>query len=441
MRSITLASLVASAALTTTVFARQPAAPLAKYEQAAGWKLYSGPDAAAKWRGYKLPVFPRLGWVWESGELRQVPVGSGGGGGDIQTVDQFGDFEFVCQFKLDPKANSGITWRTTDKHDTAWQTGPEYQLLEDSTNGVKSDDPHSSGALYDLYPPAPGKALRPAGEWNEARIYLRDGLLQQWLNGKKTVEATIFDTDGKPTREWLDKIAASKFKVYDGFGVQPRGAIALQDHGGGVAFRDIKIRDLASPMQGEILLFNGKDQTGWQAIVPEASQAGIKPEDVWSVKDGVLICKGNPGGYIRTKDDFKNFVLKLEWRFNPVTKKAGNSGVLFRMTGEDKVWPKSIEAQLQSGSAGDFWNIDEVKMTTDPARTNGRNTRKTHGAERPIGEWNEYEIIADHGLIVLKVNGEEVNRATDAEEIAGKVCLQSEGAEIHFRNIRLAPLD
>jgi hypothetical protein len=110
------------------------------------------------------------------------------------------------------------------------------------------------------------------------------------------------------------------------------------------------------------------------------------------------------------------------------------------MVGEDKVWPRSIEAQLQSEAAGDFWNIGEFIMKTDTSRLNGRNTRRTHTAERPVGEWNEYEIIADHDKVTLKVNGEVLNTAWDAAEIPGKICLQSEGAEIHFRRIRLAPL-
>ena len=184
-------------------------------------------------------------------------------------------------------------------------------------------------------------------------------------------------------------------------------------------------------------LFNGQDLSGWTAYLLDEG----KMEDVWSVEDGVLICKGQPTGYIRTVDDYTNFVLKLEWRFNPVTKEAGNSGVLVRMIGEDKVWPRSVEAQLHSGNAGDFWNIDQFPMRTDPMRTRGRNTRKTHYAERPIGEWNEYEIIADRGSIVLKVNGEVVNEAWNAKAIPGKICLQSEGAEIHFRNVRLAEIN
>jgi hypothetical protein len=162
---------------------------------------------------------------------------------------------------------------------------------------------------------------------------------------------------------------------------------------------------------------------------------------VFSVKDGVMICKGNPIGYIRTEKDYKSFVLKLEWRWSPETKKTGNSGCLVRVQSPDKVWPKSVEAQLQHENAGDFWNIEEFQMKTEASRLNGRNTKKTHGAERPVGEWNEYEIIADGPNVILKVNGEELNRAWEVAESPGKIALQSEGCEIHFRNVRLSPLE
>jgi hypothetical protein len=203
---------------------------------------------------------------------------------------------------------------------------------------------------------------------------------------------------------------------------------------------------LASAQQretaGEIRLFNGKDFTGWTYHLDDPN---VKMEEVWSIDpaEGILICKGRPAGYIRTTADYTNYVLKLEWRFNPVTKQAGNSGVLLRVVGPDKVWPKSVEAQLQSGAAGDFWLIDGARLDTPPERVDRgtpRHRLATKSNEKPIGEWNEYEITVDGGRVSLKVNGQVLNAGTNAEEVPGKIALQSEGSEIHFRNIRLTPI-
>jgi len=187
-----------------------------------------------------------------------------------------------------------------------------------------------------------------------------------------------------------------------------------------------------------IKLFNGKDMEGWTYHLQDKN---AKMEDVWRVEEGVIICKGKPAGYIRTKDKYKSYELTLQWRFDP-KKGAGNSGVLLRTVGQDKVWPKSVEAQLHSGNAGDFWNIDNVKMTVDKSRTEGRRTKKLKSSnEKPLGEWNTYKIIVNKGDIKLYVNGELQNEATDVEEVAGYICLQSEGAEIQFRDIELKPLE
>jgi putative membrane-bound dehydrogenase-like protein len=193
----------------------------------------------------------------------------------------------------------------------------------------------------------------------------------------------------------------------------------------------------APPKLGEpVTLFNGKDLQGWTYHL---SDPNVAMGDVWSVKDGLLTCKGQPAGYIRTLADYTNYVLTLEWKFDP--KKPGNSGVLLRMTGKDKVWPKSIEAQLMSRNAGDIWNIDEVPMMVDPARTEGRRTAKLQPCnEKPLGEWNTYEITLNRGELRLVVNGILQNWAHWCEEVPGKICLQSEGAEIIFRNIVLRPI-
>jgi hypothetical protein len=413
---------------------------IAPAEQAAGWRLLFDGTSTSGWRGFKKQGFPEKGWGVQDGVLKVL---AGQGGGDIITTDVFADFELALQFRLTPKANSGIMFRLDESQGATWQTGPEFQLLDDRGHSLEPTDKHSVGALYDLVAPPQDKPVRAAGEWNDARIRLRHGVLQHFLNGKEVVNLRLFGSESKPnpTPEWAGLIAASKFKEYQGFGVLPRGHIALQEHGDEVHYRSIRLRDLSVSPPGEERLFNGKDLTGWKAVVPGAAEQNITPESVWRVEDGVLICKGTPTGYIRTERDFTNFILRLEWRFNPVTKQAGNSGVLVRLVGEDKVWPKSVEAQLQSGRAGDFWNIDDFVMSVAPDRTKGRNTRRAYdGAERPVGEWNEYEIIVNKGEVVLRVNGHELNRAWDVAEVPGKIALQSEGAEIHFRNIRLIPL-
>jgi hypothetical protein len=188
-------------------------------------------------------------------------------------------------------------------------------------------------------------------------------------------------------------------------------------------------------------LFNGKDLTGWKPFLDPKSTA--KPEDVWSVKDGVLICKGKPNGYVITDKEYENYVLTLEWRWEG---KKGNSGVLLHVTGPDKIWPKSAEAQLLADHAGDFWLVDGFKMDVDAARQDPRTPRHflrlntDKPVEKPVGEWNKYEITCKGNTITLKINDQLVNEGKNAEVGKGKILLQSEGAEIHFRNVKLQPI-
>lgn len=187
----------------------------------------------------------------------------------------------------------------------------------------------------------------------------------------------------------------------------------------------------AEPVQ----LFNGKDLSGWTWV---PAQGDSKIEDVWSVVDGNLRCKGKPAGYIRTDDDYTSYVLTLQIRHL----EKGNGGVLLRVVGPDKVWPKSIEAQGQAGALGDIWNIDNFPMKVAEDRTRGRHTKRARPEvePRPVGEWNDYEIILDGSNLTLKVNGVVQNEATDVEVVPGKIALQSEGAPYEFRNIVLRPI-
>lgn len=185
---------------------------------------------------------------------------------------------------------------------------------------------------------------------------------------------------------------------------------------------------------------------GWKSY----HQDGARTADVWSLDDqGVLRCKGSPLGYLYTAKDYANFVLELEWRWPP-GQEPGKGGVLIRTTGPDKIWPKSLEAQINVGDAGDFWGLDGFQLEGPADRTTrlehpqfGKliNVKKTAMVERPAGQWNQYKITADGGTVTLEINGQTVNRATGCETAPGKIVLTAEGTPIQFRNVRLRPLD
>ncbi len=170
---------------------------------------------------------------------------------------------------------------------------------------------------------------------------------------------------------------------------------------------------------------------------------------VWQITDGVIVCKGTPLGYLRTNKDYTDFVLTLQWR-HPVDLPPGRGGVLVRTTGEDKIWPRSLEAQLNWPQAGAFWGLDGYALTGPAERSKSlvheqfgklTNLAKVKDAEKPVGEWNRYEIRVQGDTVILKVNGQVVNRASGCDVVPGGICLTSEGDEIHFRNVRLESLD
>ena len=187
------------------------------------------------------------------------------------------------------------------------------------------------------------------------------------------------------------------------------------------------------------------DEDFWSFYSPDPE---CRMQDVWSEEDGVLVCSGSPLGYLYSKADFSDFVLKLQWRW-PAGQEPGKGGVLIRMTGAHKVWPKSLEAQINAGDAGDFWGLDGYELTGPIGRTRAidhekfgqlTNVKKTQALEKHPGQWNTYEIRADGGTVTLIINGVVVNQATGCSPARGKICLTSEGNEIHFRNIEITPL-
>jgi len=191
----------------------------------------------------------------------------------------------------------------------------------------------------------------------------------------------------------------------------------------------------------KVMLWNGKDFTGWKLYLPDED---MNVNDIWSVRDGVIHCKGKPNGYMRTKDKHDNYRLHLEWRWPD---EPTNSGVLLYASGEDQVWPKCIECQLKSGSAGDFVLMGGAGITVDGKDMQNAEKRfvvipkKKKSSEKPAGQWNTYDINCDNGTISCSVNGTLQNEGTAATISAGWICLQSEGGPIEFRNIYIEPLN
>jgi hypothetical protein len=196
-----------------------------------------------------------------------------------------------------------------------------------------------------------------------------------------------------------------------------------------------------------VQLFNGADLSGWSHYLVD-SEVGM--EDVWSVQDGILVCRGEPLGHLHTTSEYTSYELVVEWRWAPGTE-PGNSGVLMRINGETKAIPRSYEAQLKSGDAGDVYGFWGMPLSGDESRKRQATGHellgdmvgfaKIEGHENPPGEWNRYEIRLAGPDIVIQVNGKTVNEATDAEVLAGSIGLQSEGGEIHFRKVELTPID
>lgn len=193
--------------------------------------------------------------------------------------------------------------------------------------------------------------------------------------------------------------------------------------------------------QKRVALWNGKDFTGWKLFVENEN---VDVNKIWSVRNGVIHCKGQPDGYIRTQADYSNYKLHLEWRW---VEQPTNSGVLLHASGADKVWPRCIEAQLKSGNAGDFVLIGGTginvggRFIQDVSKQYVIVPKKQQSSEKAPGQWNTYDIICRGDTILNYVNGVLQNKGANATETSGRICLQSEGSPIEFRNIYIESLD
>lgn len=156
---------------------------------------------------------------------------------DLITAEQFENFELQITWKIAPAANSGILYLVTEEFPASYESGPEYQLIDDFGYPQKLLEWQKTGANYAMDSPA-FQAAKPAGEWNQTTILVNKGHVEHWLNGKKLVEYELGSED------WKKHKAEGKWKNTAGYAAARKGHIALQDHGGEAWFKDIKIRKL-----------------------------------------------------------------------------------------------------------------------------------------------------------------------------------------------------
>jgi hypothetical protein len=193
-----------------------------------------------------------------------------------------------------------------------------------------------------------------------------------------------------------------------------------------------------------VVLFDGRDLDGWiwfqRPPKPGTTQPTTRASvnDVWTVRDGVLHGMGKPTGYIRTDASFENYVLRVEQRHIG----KGNGGILFGISGEDKVWPHCLEVQGATGEEGDIRNVADFKMTMDAARLESRRLKRLGpDPEKPPGEWETIQLVVNHGNITVHVNGKLQNVARVDEPFTGRIGLQAEGGEMEYRQVLLMPIE
>lgn len=194
------------------------------------------------------------------------------------------------------------------------------------------------------------------------------------------------------------------------------------------------------PSSTALRLFNGVDLEGW---VPVMYEPELTVEELWSVRDGLLVCSGKGTGYLRTPDVYENYILSLEWRWPA---KALNSGVLLHVQPPDTIWPEGFEAQLFRRRAGDFLLFGDAtcKEQHEPRREKGGDSHipfLSKPAEMKPGDWNRYDIICRGDTIELIVNGRVQNKITGCAPARGMIAIKAEASPIEIRNIILEKID
>ena len=333
------------------------------------WKAFSADKLAEK----KAASLKDIAQHWSVNGEELV---NDGHGLYLSTQKNYGDFEFLVDYKTVPKADSGIYLRGI----------PQVQIW-DSTEEAKFNigANKGSGGLWNNSKGAPGKdplvlADKPFGQWNSFRIIMVGERVSVWLNGKLLVDHARMEN------------------YFNRKGQIPRtGPIQLQTHGGEIRWRNVFIREIGTNEGNEILAskggndfksaFNGKNFEGW---------AG--PTNNYSVDHGSIQCLKGKGGTIYVNDELSDFSARMEFKLPP----GGNNGLAIRYPGSgDTAYVGMCELQVLDDSAKKYAKLH-------PAQYHGSAygmAPAARGYQRPVGEWNFQEVTVDGSRIKVELNG------------------------------------
>jgi hypothetical protein len=385
------------------------------------YKFEAFPEAERKTYFDEWKANTKKHWKIESGELVNV-----GNDAYLAFEKDFGDIELLVEFKVAPKAEGGIFLRGAPKVHV-WDTTKEGGMWPHGAD-------KGSGGLFRNSDGTPGKvplvhADRALGEWNSCRILQVGERTTVYLNGKLVVD-----------HAWMANFWSAKTPL------PKTGPIQLQSQIGEIRWRNLFVREMPSPEANEILrkhgsagfvdVFNGKDFTGW---------AG--PIDQYEVKDGAIVCRPKKGGTIYTKDEYSDFMARVEYKLPP----AGNNGLAIRYPGKgDTAYVGMCEIQVLDDTAPAYAKLD-------PRQYNGSAYGMVpahRGYLRPVGEWNFEEVTIKGPTILVELNGTQIldtdlSKVTDymanhphpgKDRKSGSFGFAGHNDPVAFRRIQIKPL-
>lgn len=316
-------------------------------------------------------------WSVENGELV-----NDGKGPYLTTDREYGDIEFLIDFKTVAKADSGIYLRGTPQVQI-WdytQVGGKWNRGADQGSGGLFNNSKGSSAKEPS-----GRADKKFGQWNQFRIRQIGDRTSVWLNGKLVVDDARMENFWDRSRPLFSK-----------------GVIQLQTHGGEIRWRNLFIREIGAEEAARVLsesdqdgfevAFNGEDFTGWQGDT-----------DSYEIVDGAVRCKAEKGGNLFTKNEYSDFIARMEFKLPP----GGNNGLAIRFAGEGRPHVHGVELQVLDSEHEKYKSLDARQF-----HGSAYGLAAAHrGYLRPTGEWNYQQVTVSGSIYRVELNGTEILNA------------------------------